>query len=140
MTDFPFTTLQLAWLTELRSGKHEQGNGYLHYGNEFCCLGIASKFVLKLKGVPNGAFTTYGGDAFGLLWPSQKLMNLRSSTGRISQESLSVEGARALTGKSRLAIHRPSLAVMNDLGFTFPEIADFIENNPRAVFNNEDKQ
>jgi hypothetical protein len=29
-----------AWLTALRSGDYQQGQGYLRQGDQYCCLGV----------------------------------------------------------------------------------------------------
>jgi len=33
------------WIKALRSGKFEQGQHYLQYGNEYCCLGVACRIL-----------------------------------------------------------------------------------------------
>lgn len=41
------------WMNALRSGKFEQGRGFLCWGNKYCCLGVLAKItgnLTKLKG------------------------------------------------------------------------------------------
>lgn len=43
------------WVAALRSGKYEQGKGYLKDGNSYCCLGVAveEKLCFPSKIAPN---------------------------------------------------------------------------------------
>jgi hypothetical protein len=41
--------LMAQWISELESGKHEQGRGKLEKHGSYCCLGIAARFVLNLE-------------------------------------------------------------------------------------------
>lgn len=124
MSDFPFTTLQLAWIKELNEGNHKQETGFLRAGNAFCCLGVAAEFVLKKEGIPDSdGHYSYSGD-FSILvdW---KELHLEDSSGKLRMDYAPRYSKSALTD-------------MNDSGWNFKSIAKFIQDNPRSVFTNGD--
>ena len=92
------------WLVALRSGKYQQGQGYLRTGDKYCCLGVLCDIQEPKKWTPAGS---------GGLW-SHCGMELMPST--------------ALSSKSELGIwDAKDLSIMNDAGKTFDEIAQHIE-------------
>ena len=93
------------WLEALRSGEYQQGRSYLKKDNKYCCLGVlAEKMgVLDKDGLCFGESGTLDG------WIDQGTCPLR-------------EGDRGIVSMNCLAGH-------NDLGKTFEEIADIIEQN-----------
>lgn len=108
------------WVEAIRSGDYKQGRGQLADGEgKFCCLGVACDLYAKehpdfpttyAEMVYYGAFEDYG----ELPEEVQKWLGLRTTIGSY-------------------AIRR-TLAEDNDLGMTFPEIADLIETEPRGLF------
>lgn len=107
------------WVKALRSGKYEQGRGYLREGDTWCCLGVLCD-VLGMKGRTSGDVYTFGKYSYENLPP--KAVKL---AGMCSNAGIPTDGARISLG------HVPSfsLADANDRGVTFPKIADYIEAN-----------
>ena len=88
------------WLSALKSGEYEQRQASLHYRNTYCCLGV----LCKLNNIPMKQITSVDGntnkDAYH--WIANKL------------RSIGFTDLGILSGK-------------NDDGWSFKEIADFIE-------------
>lgn len=42
--------IKQAWLTALRSGDYQQGQGYLRQGDQYCCLGVLCDLYGKAVG------------------------------------------------------------------------------------------
>ena len=117
------------WVDALRSGKYEQGRGFLRVGDKFCCLGVlcdlymvenGGKWEATFNGQGAQGFYTGGADSrsFNRHLPTRHVRNwaeLNESDPHISD--LDVE-----------------LSVLND-GMTglgdksFDDIADLIEDN-----------
>lgn len=123
--------LRKRWVEALRSGQYEQARGCLKSNDGYCCLGVAAEVAGKAfqkSSVP------------GYEW------GLASDHGWLSLSFLSYEVCEAygLRGPVGDLIERVdlspsrrgfiSLGQMNDQGYTFAEIADFIEQNPGRVF------
>lgn len=49
--------LKHKWLKALRSGKYEQGQGFLERDNKFCCLGVLCD-IMKLQRIEKGISKT----------------------------------------------------------------------------------
>lgn len=100
------------WLSALRSGEYKQGKGKLFAeDNTYCCLGVAA----HLCGVPN-----------------YKLLNMAyvDNNQFIETRIPPPEGyPREITMTSTGSEIAKKLAVMNDDGKSFIEIADWIEAN-----------
>lgn len=104
------------WVRALRSGKFKQGEGQLAAGDKRCCLGVAADLAVEhgvIKGYNHGYGTLNDGpdvqpvqDWLGLLYGS---------------------GAYGGCGNA-------GLALSNDNGATFAEIADIIEAEPEGLF------
>ena len=95
-----------AWVAALRSGKYKQCRGHLFYGNRFCCLGVYG----DTRDLPRDMLRTHAGSlGFAV-----------SSAPDALKYVLSEIGSEAM---------RDQLASMNDAGKSFPEIADYIEEN-----------
>lgn len=140
MTDFPFTTIQLAWLSALESGNYKQGQGMLRSGDYFCCLGVAAKYVLGSEEANCKGVYSYDGSLFKLSDSGSKVLGLKSSTGMVDLQFLSKEATKAVISIVEPLTDHVSLANLNDQGFTFSKIAALIRENPHAVFTNGDKQ
>ena len=104
------TTLRERWIAALRSGEYKKSTSSLktNDGTAFCCLGVLAELV-----DPNGWADGGGIRGDRLQWRGQSYY--------VSEE----EGVPGLP----LEASR-KLAVMNDNGKTFPEIADYIEAHP----------
>lgn len=100
------------WLEALRSGRYEQGAGYLNRDGQYCCLGVACDLIdpdrweQTLRIDPGGAHT-HG-------WPSEQYPEL-------PEEDMFYE----VTGLPSSV--QSELANLNDSGLTFEQIADLIE-------------
>lgn len=97
------------WVAALRSGEYEQGTGWLlKIGDDgkkrYCCLGVLSEVC-------------------GVEWGEP------GASGEIDP----IEGYRGLVPKSLGGVlhdkYEAYLSTMNDVGSTFEEIADWIEEN-----------
>jgi hypothetical protein len=86
------------WIKALRSGKYKQGTNYLCKDGEYCCLGVLDEIFPEME-LNGGSDTTL---------KNYSKIGLRAADGFIpdSQESL---------------------ADLNDIGYTFDEIADIIQ-------------
>lgn len=112
--------LQTKWLEELRSGKHKQCTEDLRFRDSYCCLGVAAEFVLGIKpqrAAPSNHWT-FNGNSGCLAEGDWEQMGLVGDEGNFAEYR--DDGG--------------SLASLNDKGWTFTEIADFIEANPDLVF------
>lgn len=94
------------WTTALRSGEYKQIKGALHDGHGFCCLGVAVDELMDGDWNWNSENYSYGFD---------------ENTGLLSSDVLTELGLSD-TAQVRLSN-------LNDDGFTFEEIADFIEKH-----------
>lgn len=126
------TEAQEKWLAALESGEYKQGKGKLRdMDNCFCCLGVACELFIPdtmhvIRRQYNGTQIYYGigkHSMYGVAPPSVvDILGLRSPTGNIND------------------CGAVSLAVMNDNGNTFAEIAAFIRANPEKVFKQEGEE
>lgn len=125
------TTEQEAWLQALESDKYKQGQGVLHRGNEFCCLGVACDLLkdeLTINQV--ASLTRYNGEYQVLPALVVEKLHLRDNCGLFA---LSIE--RINTSFEGETIICASLTELNDSGgYTFKEIAAYIRANPENVF------
>lgn len=109
---------QKQWVNALRSRNYVQcTNALVEYDVQngaasYCCLGVADK-LFNLA--PNSDDNLYGSDYRGVL-------GLRTENGGFLR-LMSVNG-----------YGYTELTQMNDDGFTFEQIANFIEMNPEVVF------
>lgn len=99
------------WIIALRSGAYTQGVRFLREGNKFCVLGVLMDLISTKNWLP--AKTTFS--------ISKKVMQI---DGRIGQLSLDVQRAAHISRDDMVR-----LADMSDRGMSFPEIADWIEEN-----------
>lgn len=106
------------WLAALRSGEREQGKGYLNVSGKFCCLGVLCEVAIE-----SGVVVEKGKDQVGA-------DHYYYYDGRSSYPPLAVYVWSGLDGHTAANGPDMSLSVMNDHeGKTFPEIADWIEEN-----------
>lgn len=114
-----FTPAQEAWLAALESGQWQQCVGRLHAADDsaHCCLGVAMRVVQGLEQSATGAEYLSSDTA-------SEQLNLRDGSGGIDGDNWRYCAA---------------LAIANDSGITFAEIAAFIRAEPWRVFSNFDK-
>lgn len=136
------------WLEALRSKQYIQGNGLLHFIDEsniskdsffarghdnYCCFGVACDVYLKYFGnwennlnehfsplskkflSDDGMIYAYDGETLYLPDKVRKWLGLNSNSGTFNDG-------------------QDSLMSMNDRGYSFSEIADFIATNPKGLF------
>ena len=133
---FPYTQLQRAWLQDLKITEELQTTAMLHEmrsgkADAYCCLGRA---CIVANYTPfnvscSGNIISYGLEEDERVWESlpQSLveeLQLRNDIGSFFEEELPAD------------VPYKSLVEMNDSGYTFKQIAEFIEAHPRAVFTN----
>ena len=100
-----------AWLTALRSGDYQQGQGYLRQGDQYCCLGVLCDLYGKAVG-PEWE-TTFGERA-----------------GIQSMHRVDTLLPIQVQKWADLMLPNPlDLAAMNDNGSTFEELANIIERD-----------
>jgi hypothetical protein len=103
------------WVKALRSGKYKQAKNVLFNAdrNAFCCLGVAC----DISGVSREEW--HGSNYTVLPQEVQEKLNLRSKCGRFLDAGIYT-----------------SLVMLNDsLGYSFDQIADIIESEPKWLFN-----
>lgn len=103
-----------AWIKALRSGKYLQGQGELYNSeaNTYCCLGVACHIVAKKQ--KKSVFA----------------VARNHKTDHICNDSVARKfGLNALAHKDDGDGTQADLAIMNDGGSSFNEIADWIERN-----------
>jgi hypothetical protein len=97
------------WLAALRSGKYEQGRGFLRSENDcYCCLGVAL-------------------DLCGVVWKADSWRDGRYGTAEHGSWAYPIAPERKTLGLTLDQAHE--LASLNDMGKSFAEIADYIEKN-----------
>ncbi len=105
------------WVEALRSGKYRQTTGVLKdLAGGMCCLGVLC-------------------DVVGLAWTEGDDRNYVAGTTYSAvapPEAMQFVGLTEETGAYRSGID--SLAVKNDKGATFAQIADIIESEPKGLF------
>lgn len=109
-----------AWVAALRSGKYKQGRGHLKTTAElYCCLGVACDVAIQ-AGLPlvvghGERLISFDAESTVLPTAVQTWLGLQTSDG----------GARGLV----------ALVTYNDqVGWSFAEIADYIESEPPGLF------
>ena len=100
------------WVRSLRSGEYLQGRGFLHHNDRYCVLGVLCDLHLKER---HGAWTCVQHD-----------MNLLVYSYMGSTETLPAQ-VKAWAGIYGFII--PTLSTYNDDGWSFEELADFIEGS-----------
>lgn len=108
------------WVEALRSGKYEQGCGYLRTNDGFCCLGVACDLYAKAhpraKGWNQG--NLFAGEMMLLPVKVRKWLGLTKNSGVFTDK------------KGFLS----ELIDLNDSGKTFKQIAKIIESEPEGLF------
>jgi hypothetical protein len=111
------------WIEALRSGKYEQGRVFLEKDNKFCCLGVLSKIsnCERRKSKTYEGTYDYDGHSGSASGKAKEFVGLRTQIGEFDKiESTNFN----------------SLAELNDVErWSFDRIADFIESNPKGLFD-----
>ena len=109
------------WITALRSGEYSQCNNKLKGDEGYCCLGVIEDVLRPITGHEwkyDGICFQYSigteGDASTLTQKTNELIELGSYVGQLPNFGDRTGGFL-------------TLAVLNDSGFTFDQIADTIE-------------
>lgn len=113
-----------SWLRALRSGEYQQGTGFLRRDSSFCCLGVLCDLYAKSTG--SGNWAVQGDNEFYTFKSSSDdvITCLPESVLKWAQMPLCApDGAPELKSSSE------NLAVLNDAGFSFNQLADYIEEN-----------
>lgn len=105
------------WIADLRSGRYEQGTGFLKRDGKYCCLGRLCD-ISQLGSFKNGAngglsiFNSNNGEMYSHVLPEtvMKWASMKSNIGVLSNDA-------------------ETLSKYNDSGKSFLEIADLIEQN-----------
>jgi len=114
------------WLRMLRSGTFAQTTDELHDSHGYCCLGVACKLYQTVTGEgrwlhpdDESSFVVPSSAQDGECMPSvvQEWFGFRTNVGATADDS-----------------EHPDLASKNDSGWTFKEIADFVETNPEGLW------
>lgn len=109
---------QKKWIEAIRSGEYSQAKNYLRTEGGYCCLGVAVKVISGREPKIRGT-----GQLLGVYSSVRKALKLRGSSGELVSYIETGDWTRA-----------DSLAKLNDDGWTFDQIADYIEANPEDVF------
>ena len=138
-------TIAMKWVKALRSGKYEQGVGFLcqvnSKGEKHCCLGVltemyqAEQKAKKKKVIPTKVSDVYIDDSTAT--SGLKLLEVvKYGGGEDAAEELPVAVKRWAGMEGRLGEfgddchdYYKSLSHMNDSGWSFKKIANFIEKN-----------
>ena len=120
------------WVKALRSGEYKQGKYALcnPLTDKYCCLGVAADLYVKEVGdIPvedSGDLRAYDGRD---VYPPPAVVEwvgLKDNSGRYVKPGEEVTPLGGIT----------SLAYNNDEdGFSFDQIADIIESEPKGLFN-----
>jgi len=122
---FELGTIQKEWIKSLREHPERQMKARLGEGSEdnyrACCLGEWCVVYNRMRGLP-----------------------APFKDGKIISSNERLDGDTTLIGEHGVCFYSPSglimtpgassLSYMNDSGKTWPQIADFVEANPEAVF------
>lgn len=113
------------WVAALRSGQYKQGQNRLHADDRFCCLGVLCDITRPITGgmwleLPQYRNTNSPQLVFDFIIPLPSGGQDRSTNflPTIVMRSCQLDG-----------ISEKQLIQMNDDGWTFAEIADWIEAN-----------
>ena len=101
--------IKAQWLTALRSGDYQQGQGYLRQGDQYCCLGVLCDLY---------------GKAVGPEWDDgpNEWADIQAMHGEEATLPFKVQEWAGIDSPSPL-----DLAALNDNGSTFEELANIIE-------------
>lgn len=115
------------WIADLRSGEFQQGQTYLHVGNQMCCLGVLCHRAAE-AGVTEKTSRTgivrYGASESLLPMEVEAWAGIRFRPGT---------GEGHMDGHAYVKVDSDLVALVelnDDLGWTFAQIADALETDP----------
>lgn len=102
--------LKEKWIKALRSGKFKQGRSFLNANDKYCCLGVLCEIHPEIEknrddAINNGYLFYYGNK------------QMRSVLNSAFRKEVGIDDNQQST-----------LISMNDSGYTFNQIADWIED------------
>ncbi len=106
--------IKAEWVAALRSGEYPQGRHWLENKGKYCCLGVLCDLAVKkgdLQRFEDGWRITYAAEHGA----SEKTL------------PVAIYGIEGILPGFMAGDHYFSLAAVNDIGFTFDQIADLIE-------------
>ena len=112
--------IKAQWIKALRSGEYEQGKGLLRsFKDKYCCLGVLCDLYSKDTGVE--WVKSWGGSIAMHLHNGTTPPKVDLWAGFVASDQYDHE--------SNVGVYRilAELADLNDNGWTFEEIADYIE-------------
>jgi len=128
--------IKAQWVSDLRSGDIEQGRAVLHRTDgSMCCLGVLTKLAsdagaVKKLGIENSADNSTKIDCFryGVDENNESYFFLTNTVsewaGIITPHGMSLSGRLPFNDKHDRPV---TLDALNDLGFSFSQIADLID-------------
>lgn len=109
------------WVAALRSGEYRQGMNALRRGEQFCCLGVLCDLAVRDGAEVKAKPGTSDADS---TWVYDE------SVGILPESVVAWAGLDSLAPRVESPIGALSLPTLNDGGYTFEQIADFIEDMP----------
>lgn len=109
------------WLSNLRSGEYEQGEGILKKNGKFCCLGVLCDMAVKAGVVKETVVEDYD--------YTYSRYGVDGRTSYLPSEVVSWAGLGNSYGDPKLFGPSLDLPRMNDKGISFTDIANVIEDN-----------
>lgn len=108
------------WIEALRSGKYQQGNGYLRtIDDKYCCLGVACEIL--------GIESTVSLSGIAYFYGESKMINILPTE---AAKALGINNIGQFESYNDNNNKHTSLWELNDVDqLSFNEIADFIEKN-----------
>ncbi len=113
------------WVKALRRGDYPQGQGYMRYGNRYDVLGVACDVYAKSH---PGVYWTKPADDSGAYQILERSFALPTDV----QEWLNLFDH--IAGFATAIEDCTSLVDLNDIGWSFDQIAGFIESAPEGLF------
>lgn len=115
------------WVAALRSGKYTQGRSVLNQNDRaFCCLGVACEVAIE-SGIPVEKKIS----GFG---QTRKYNNASTVLPSLVMDWLGLESASGSFHRTVGGLHSSLVSVNDSAQFTFNEIADLIESEPKGLF------
>ena len=114
-----------AWVAALRSGKYEQGPGFLKQDDKYCCLGVACDIYIRSN---EGLSEAWEPEVCSRTW---KCCGKRSTLPEAAAKWI---GLRDDCGCFRNGPAKSLVELNDSKKWSFDQIADFIESEPEGLF------
>ncbi len=128
------------WVTALRSGKFKQGSGFLRVGDEYCCLGVLCELYRRdqqkeTEEAPDwkASDSDYNPSVQRFIYTTvdlpSEVVEWAGMNSDIGEVALRPQDFYSLDEDIRrnLTTDGENLAILNDGGATFEQLADIIE-------------